>query len=189
VEENLGLVYAVARRYHCEYLEQEDIVQNGMLGLMRAAQCFQRRRKIRFSTYATFWIRSSILTQIDRRQKSNRNARLLASTQRFRPRDPSVEQSAFEPRDPKAGPAELAESRDVSPFLARALARMSRRNREIVIRRVVGGETFHAIADDFGLSRQRVQQLVKRALEHAARWIAHAQERARFAAGTSRIQE
>jgi RNA polymerase primary sigma factor len=61
INHNLRLVVAQARRYQgLGDLALLDLVQEGMLGLIRAAEKFDWRRGLRFSTYATLWIRESI---------------------------------------------------------------------------------------------------------------------------------
>ena len=61
VEANLRLVLAMVRRFHNDWLPLEDLVQEGNLGLLRAVGRFQPDRGFRFSTYATWWIRHSIM--------------------------------------------------------------------------------------------------------------------------------
>lgn len=56
VSSNLRLVIQIARRFQGRGLELEDLIQEGNLGLIRAAELFDPDRGIRFSTYATRWI-------------------------------------------------------------------------------------------------------------------------------------
>jgi RNA polymerase primary sigma factor len=60
VNSNLRLVASNARRYQNQGLPLGDLVQEGMLGLIRASEKFDWRKGFRFSTYATLWIRQAI---------------------------------------------------------------------------------------------------------------------------------
>ena len=63
-ERNLGLVYAIARPYRNCSVPFADLVQEGTIGLIRAVERFDHRREIKFSTYAVWWIRRSLLDAI-----------------------------------------------------------------------------------------------------------------------------
>jgi RNA polymerase primary sigma factor len=65
VKSNLRLVVGVARRYMNHGQPLADLVQEGNIGLMRAADKFDYRVGARFSTYATWWIRQAITRFID----------------------------------------------------------------------------------------------------------------------------
>lgn len=65
VNANLRLVVAIARRYYTGAVPLLDLIQEGSIGLLAAARRFDYTRDVRFSTYATKWIRQGVLRCAD----------------------------------------------------------------------------------------------------------------------------
>ncbi len=113
INSNLRLVIKFARRYQGHGLSLEDLIQEAMLGLIRAAEKFDWRRGYKFSTYAVLWIKQSMQRGIDNSGRQvripahvaqhersvNRIERELRATLDHEPSDEEVAEAAKLPLD------------------------------------------------------------------------------------------
>lgn len=72
ISSNLLLVVSVAKKYTNRGLALQDMIQEGSLGLMKAAEKFEAARSLRFSTYATWWIRGEVMRAIAQQSRTIR---------------------------------------------------------------------------------------------------------------------
>lgn len=69
---NYGLIHLVAQAYRRAGIRYDDLVQEGAMGLLRAAETFDPERGVRFGTYAVYWIRSKVQRFVEHeRRESN----------------------------------------------------------------------------------------------------------------------
>ncbi len=69
MEANLKLVMSIARRYRGRSMEYQDLVQEGIIGLLEAVKKFDGSKGFKFSTYATWWVRQAIVRAIEKHDR------------------------------------------------------------------------------------------------------------------------
>ena len=113
VQSNLKLVVSVAKNYYASTMTMLDLIQEGNLGLFKAAERFDYRRGYKFSTYATWWVKQAInrarMTQarlirlpVHVEDKLNQFKKLYRLQNQFSKGDPSLENIARKLKTPVA---------------------------------------------------------------------------------------
>ncbi|MCX7788318.1 MAG: RNA polymerase sigma factor RpoD/SigA [Spirochaetes bacterium] len=72
IESNLKLVVKIAKSYMCPDVPLMDLIQEGNIGLLKAVKKFDYRKNVRFSTYASWWIKQSITRALSNKRRSIR---------------------------------------------------------------------------------------------------------------------
>jgi RNA polymerase sigma factor (sigma-70 family) len=124
----LPLVQATARRYRTEGLEQADLLQEGIVGLLRALQRFDPERGVPFAAFATWWIRQSLQ---EARSDFMRPLRLPPKALRQLSQLKSEHQRIYEDERRSALVGELAERTNIELEQAEALMVADARERSL----------------------------------------------------------
>ncbi len=217
IEGNLRLVISIARRYQDRGLSLMDLIQEGNLGLMKAANKYDYRKGFKFSTYATWWIRQSINRALADKSRTIRiPAHMVESMSRLSrvshnliqeyEREPTNQELADEmqispdkvTRIVKAArhpvslespvgaeadgdtladfvedkdspqPVEIAAGNLLKEQLDDVLSSLTEKERRVIELRFGlnngRGHTLDEIGHEFGITRERVRQIEKRAL-------------------------
>ena len=156
VEANVALVAHIARRLRPadSPVPHADLVQEGVLGLMKAVERFDPDRGHRFSTYASWWIRGAVLQAL----------RSAPPPSSLTDGDGTVEDLPAEERDPLEGLAR----EDVQAELPALLRTLPERGRRVVALRYgldgMPGRSVAETARELGTSQARVRRIEEHAL-------------------------
>jgi RNA polymerase sigma factor (sigma-70 family) len=128
IERLLPLVSSLARRFRAEGLDQTDLIQEGIVGLLRALERYDPERGVPFAAYASWWIRQSLQ---DARSDFIRPFRLPPKALRQLSQLKSEHQRIYQSEHRSAGIAELAQRTNVELEQARALSAADARVRSL----------------------------------------------------------
>ncbi len=154
---NLRLVASIARRFVGRDQTLDETIAEGHLPLIRAVEIFDFKRGTRFSTYATWAIRNSLLRFQSRNRRRNK---MVESDTHL-----SSEGLAVMSQDP----AQFFQQQELRESIGLALTSLEQREQRIVAKRFGLGEfneplKFREIAEELHISTERVRQLLAKAL-------------------------
>ena len=194
VRSHARLAHSKAKEYSNNEEHQRDLAQEGILGIMKAADKFDLEKGNRFATYARWWIltyvtghlpkvetvidisaRTFIDTKMDRTKGKDKHLAHMAVFGAINLDAPIGEEKDMTAMDmlecPRMGPEESTVANSESEYqrqiLEDCLMQLSEREREIIRRRKLThkAETLNDISKDLGVTRERVRQLESRGLQ------------------------
>lgn len=185
-------VYALAQRWTSDPVELDDLVAEGMIGLIRAAGRFDLSQNVRFSTYAHWWVMSCVSTAIarirslvDMPARTYLDARMgrlagadrelvlqalggyvnidAMATDTDAPRGQELRSLEPTPEEHFAASAKELLLRET---MAQALGELGEPDREVLVRRNLGAapESIEDVALALGMSRNRIRLIERRAM-------------------------
>lgn len=166
VEANQGLVISIAKRYENRYVPIEDLIQEGNLGLIAAAERFDTEMGRRFSTYAVWWIigyvSKTIRDEIIKGQKLQCLGLPVAE-------DGDNILADLIPDKNTMSPSELAEKNELNEHVKEMVSCLKPRERRVIeLRFGFNGTQKHShreTGEILGISKEGVRQIEVKALE------------------------
>jgi RNA polymerase sigma factor (sigma-70 family) len=149
-----------AARWRHTPLDQEDLVADGNVGLVKAARRYDVSLNVPFAAFATPYVRGAIVDSVRSRARRRRLADgSYADVVGFSDVGSASDESTvtFEPADPRPMPDEIVETLDT----LRVLGTLPQRERFALVRTIVDGAAAADVAEDLGVSKDRVYTLVQ----------------------------
>ncbi len=176
VEPHLPLVAAIARamgRRLPPTVEVDDLINDGVLGLMEALRRYDPQRRVGFTTYAGHRIRGAILDGLRRRDPLPRAYRRRQKTEpNHRVQFLALDEALMVPDGEEGDPEALAVEADLRRQVWLGLAALPPRDRQVLVLRMVRGLTLREVAAHLSLSITRVAEIQTRGLARMRRFLA-----------------
>ena len=172
-EANQGLVFSIVKKYANGYVPVEDLIQEGNLGLIVAAERFDTERGFRFSTYAVWWIRGYTSRAA---RDMEMNGREVLSLDMPVGEDGDKNLLDIIPDENTVSPCELAEKNELKQLVAEMVSCLRPRERRVIeLCFGLNGTSEHSlkeIGEILGISKERVRQIEVKALGRLRKLVA-----------------
>ncbi len=161
IKDNISLVYYFARKNY-KYCYNEDLIQEGMYGLIKAADKFDPKRKIAFSTYAGYWIKSYMTNYIYERRTIH-----IPAAKRYTHKYPKI--SSFENihyliSDPQKDYEILNELEEIL-----CNSNLNKNEITMIFKKFIENISYKQIGKELGISRTHARTKMLDLLEHIKR--------------------
>lgn len=162
------MVYFWARKVSRDKTEQEELVAEGLLGLIKAVDMFDQRQTVRFSTYARWWVKNSVLTALSRLRSI---VEVPAGSGAAHPQyasdgEDGLEQLASDEPTPEEHAISRSSNDALREQISNALAALDGTDREVVVSRCLTQPPMNIsdLATRLGITSARLRQIERRAM-------------------------
>lgn len=162
------IVFSWTRKLSKDQTEQEELLSEGILGLIRAADLFDLEREVRFSTYARWWVKNSVLTAFERLRTIVEMPASMRSQSAQPVRQSSDVFDMLVSDDPTPEEQMIASSsqEQLRRTLAEAMGQLQELDREVVLSRAFKHppESINDLADRLKMNSSKMRQVERRAM-------------------------
>lgn len=158
IKDNENLVYFVLKKYFTQFLNDEDMIQIGRIGLWQAAKGFDPSRGTAFSTYAVAAIYHEITKELRKQHTQSRSGAVTSLQEPIVTSNDDGTELCLE--DTLSAPINAYDALDCEVDVTRALAKLKERERG-VLRAYADGYTMEEIGHQHGITRAGVSRIIQ----------------------------